>query len=109
MTRKYKLAHNFNTVEFELTPEIIEEYRLLYGDVFDEDELADNEVIELILQKEYNTLASIKPKETETKVVPRGDEPSEAQIAWARNLGLKNPENYTKKELQDYIRKNKDK
>ena len=107
MTRKYKLAHNFNTVEFEVTPEVIEEYRLLLGDVFDE-ELADNEVIELMLQKEYNTLASIKPKEAE-KVVPRGDAPSDAQIEWARNLGLKNPENYTKKELQDYIRKNKDK
>lgn len=121
MKRLYKLAANFNTVDL----------------AFDEDDLIDvcgldeiewsvddqptflipeSELIQRILQREYDILASIKtvpaivnnaatPKKTIN--IPESDKPTQGQIEYARSLGMPNPENSTKGAVWKYIKDHK--
>ena len=135
MNRIYKLAANFNTVEFEISDDdILNEIKSEEVEFDEEDEIvaaeydndydivftneAKEKALKRILQHEYDILASIKvvnaapaPKVVAAaapapKVVE--DAPSEKQCEWARNLGMKNPERKTKQEVWSYIKSHKD-
>lgn len=99
MIKIYKLACNFNQVEFEMpwdTP----------------DDIAAE-----TLQREYDLLAGINtvaPANTVSKgnKTPQFSPPvlekaSASQIEWAKNLGMKNPEQCSKKEVWKFIQENK--
>lgn len=115
MIRNYKLAANFNTVEFEITDdEILEEIKPeeLEYDENDEvtftDEVRDN-AIKRLLQREYDILASINvvniaPPIKQAEAV---DKPSQKQIEWATNLGMKDAAKKSKKEVWAFIQKHK--
>ena len=115
MIRNYKLAANFNTVEFEITDdEILEEIKpeeLAYDDddeVVFTDEAKEN-ALKRILQREYDLLASINvvniapPIKQAEKINP----PSEKQAAFAESLGMKDAMKHDKKEVWAYIQKHK--
>lgn len=117
MKRAYKLAANFNTVEFELDEQDIlaaaHEYEVTQTDngeyVLTEYDVSTEELIKRILQREYNILASINvinvaPPIKQAEPV---EKPSEKQIEWAKALGMKNPEKASKKEVWQYIQNNK--
>lgn len=136
MKRIYKLAANFNTVEFEIKDDdILNEIKSEEVEYDDEDEdvvaveydkdydivftdEAKENALKRILQHEYDILASIKvvnvapaPKVVaDTPSAPKvvADTPSEKQCEWARNLGMKNPEKKTKQEVWSYIKSHKD-
>lgn len=115
MTRNYKLAANFNTVEFEITDDdILQEIQpdeLEYdqaAEVFFTDEAKEN-AIKRILQREYDILASVKvinvaPPIKQAEPI---DPPSEKMIRWAENLGMKDAAKRPKKEVWEFIQKNK--
>ena len=116
MVRNYKLAANFNTVEFEITDdEILEEIKpeeLEYdedGEVVFTDAAKDN-ALKRILQHEYDLLASINvvniapPIKQAEKINP----PSEKQAAWAEALGMKDAMKHDRKEVWAFIQKHKD-
>lgn len=116
MIRTYKLAANFNTVEFELTDnEIFDEIKpeeLKYDEddeVVFTDEAIDN-ALKRILQREYDTLASIKVVNIapDIKQAKQINAPSEKQAAWAEALGMKDARKRDKKEVWAYIQKHKD-
>lgn len=115
LARRYKLASNFNTVEFEITPEE-------FITVLQEDEVGflasgeavwdvpDEELIKRVLQREYDILASIQG--TDVAPAPKPKRPptepaSPKQIEWARNLGMKDPEKKSKSEVWGYIQKHR--
>ena len=115
MTRNYKLAANFNTVEFEITDdEVLEEIKpdeLAYDEddevVFTEE--AKEAALKRILQHEYDLLASIEvvniapPIKQAEKINP----PSEKQAAFAESLGMTDARKRDKKEVWAYIQKHK--
>lgn len=116
MIRNYKLAANFNTVEFEITDnEILEE---IQPEEFEYDE--DNEVVftdearnnalKRILQREYDTLASIRVVNIapDIKQAKQITPPSEKQAAWAEALGMKDAMKHDRKEVWAFIQKHKD-
>lgn len=122
MKRVYKLAANYNTVEFEVTQEDLKEvidFDTEVDYIYEESVnlISDEELIRRVLQKEYDILASIKvvneapaPKvkaaaqpEKET-----ADPPTKKQCEWARALGMTNPEKKTKQEVWKYIQIHKD-
>lgn len=123
MKRVYKLAANFNTVEFELDEQDIFQYYMdnyesyMWKEPeFDDDEgesvtwnVSEDVIIKAILQEEYDILASINvinvaPPIKQAEPV---EKPSEKQIEWAKALGMKNPEKASKKEVWQYIQNNK--
>lgn len=115
MTRNYKLAANFNTVEFEITDnEILEEIQpdeLEYDEddeVIFTDEAKDN-ALKRILQKEYDILASIKVVNIapDIKQAKNINPPSEKQAAFAESLGMKDAMKHDKNEVWAYIQKHK--
>lgn len=115
MTRNYKLAANFNTVEFEITDDdVLDEIKpeeLAYDDddevVFTDE--AKEKALKRILQREYDLLASIDvvnvapPIKQAEKINP----PSEQQAAFAEALGMKDAMKHDKKEVWAYIQKHK--
>lgn len=115
MNRHYKLAANFNTVEFEITnDDLLEVVDYENECVYNEDDepeiqVSDDVLIKRILQREYDTLASIKVVNVapDIKQVKTEEGPSQKMIEWATNLGMKNPEKRTKKEVWEFIQKNK--
>lgn len=116
MERHYKLAANFNTVEFTITDDDLmsalnweTEVRMDPDDIPCWD-VADEELISRILQREYDILAGVKcvPAQPKTTVIAEPvEKPSDKQIAWAKNLGMKNPEKASKQEVWKYIQANK--
>lgn len=114
MERIYKLAANFNTVEFKPTREdLLEMVNYDSADVFYDENfnpqvvVEDNVLLERLLQREYDILASISPVQpiagksqqgvNQQRTV--GDKPTEGQIQWAKRKGIPNPESMTKQEL----------
>ena len=118
MKRTYKLAYQFNTVELEFTEKD-------YIDVLEEDEMVldeegnlewyevdESEVIGRILQREFDILTGIDipipiDRPSQAPKTALSDPPSEAQIRWAKNLGMKNPEQHSRQEVSEYIQRNK--
>jgi hypothetical protein len=116
MVRNYKLAANFNTVEFEITNEDLlevlnqDEFELNeYGEY--EHDVPEEELIKRVLQREYDILAGIKVVNIapDIKQAKQIDPPSEKQAAFAESLGMKDPMKHSKKEVWEYIQKHKDK
>lgn len=119
MNRRYKLACNFNVVEFEI------EERDLYdvadwdaGEIADLDDTgtpiitaSEEDLIARILQREYDLLAGIKTvPQAGTKTPPpivKAEPPSQRQCDWARSLGMKEPELRSKQDVWSYIQKHK--
>lgn len=121
MNRVYKLACNFNTVEVSdinykdlldvahddeiiQDPETGEKY--ICPDVYEET------LIARLLQREYDIVAEIKTANVigvgaaPTKMAQApAERPSEKQIEWARNLGMKDPESHSKQEVSAFIAK----
>ena len=120
ITRNYKLAANFNTVELTIDNEelmtVLDWDKEVYYNNSDEPvwDVEDEVLITRVLQREYDILAGIKvvnvaPPAQGTKTPNKEEEPaSEKQIKWAKNLGMKNPEKATKKEVWLYIQEHKD-
>ena len=121
ITRNYKLAANFITVELtidhdDLMTVLDWETEVMY----DQDDIpawdvTDEELITRVLQREYDILAGIKgvngaPPAQGTKTPNKEvEEPaSEKQIKWAKNLGMKNHEKASKKEVWKFIQEHKD-
>lgn len=112
--RSYKLAYNFNTVELEFDEKeyvtVLEEDEMVLDEegnleYYDVEEI---DIIERILQREFDILTEIhlpipieRPPQGTKK--PQSDPPSPAQIRWAKNLGMKNPENHSRQEVAEYI------
>ena len=123
MKRIYKLAANYNTVEFELTEDDLLETVDIDTEVHYTDHdspvfhISNDEMIKRVLQREYDILASIKvvneapaPK-VKTTTQPEKEEadpPTKKQCEWARALGMTNPERKTKQEVWKYIQSHKD-
>lgn len=115
MTRIYKLAANFNTVEFEINDDLILEEILPSELEYDEDDEvvftdeARNNALKRILQREYDTLAGIDVVNIAPpiKQAPKIEPPSEKQAAWAEALGMKDPMKHDKREVWEFIQKNK--
>lgn len=115
MKRAYKLAANFNTVEFEITDdEILEEIKPEELEYDEDDEVvftdaAKENALKRILQREYDLLASIDvvniapPIKQAAKINP----PSEKQAAFAESLGMKDAMKHDKNEVWAYIQKHK--
>ena len=115
MKRAYKLAANFNTVEFEITNDDLLEACDFETEVeYDEDNIPtvtveDEVLIKRILQREYDILASINvvniapPIKQAEKINP----PSEKQAKFAEALGMKDAMKHDKKEVWAYIQKHK--
>ena len=115
MTRNYKLAANFNTVEFTITEDDLLEVVTPEELQYDEDHIvtytvSDEELIKRVLQREYDILASIKVVNVapDIKQAKKIDPPSEKQAAWAEALGMKDAIKHDKKEVWAYIQKHKD-
>ena len=114
MKRIYKLAANFNTVEFEITDDdILDEIKPEELEYDDDDEVvftdeAKENALKRILQHDYDILASLKVVNIAPAPKVVADAPSEKQCEWARALGMKNPEKKTKKEVWRYIQSHKD-
>ena len=116
MTRNYKLAANFNTVEFEITDDVILEEiqpdELEYdsdGEIIFSDEAKDN-ALKRILQKEYDILASIKVVNIapDIKQAKKFNPPSEKQAKYAESLGMEDPMKHDRNEVWAFIQKHKD-
>lgn len=115
MKRAYKLAANFNTVEFEITNDDLLEACDFETEVeYDSDEtptiaVEDEVLIKRILQREYDLLASINvvniapPIKQAEKINP----PSEKQAAFAESLGMKDAMKHDKNDVWAYIQKHK--
>jgi hypothetical protein len=114
MERIYKLAANFNTVEFKPTREdLLEMVDYDSADVFYDENfnpqvvVEDNVLLERLLQREYDILASIspvqpiagKPQQVAASQRTVGDKPTDGQIRWAKSKGIPDPESMTKQEL----------
>ena len=115
MTRNYKLAANFNTVEFEITDDdVLDEIKpeeLAYDEddeVIFTDEAKEN-ALKRILQHEYDLLASINVVNIAPpiKQAEKIDPPSEKQAAFAEALGMKDAMKHDKNEVWAYIQKHK--
>lgn len=124
MNKIYKLAANFNTVEFVVSDEEIERVareRFLDDSLFleltegDEEEIRVTEIekdaaLKFILQREYDFLSNIKtvkPAQTIQAAEPEFEPASDKQIAWAKSLGMRNAEKSSKQEVWAYIQANR--
>ena len=116
LARRYKLASNYNTVEFEITADefitVLEEDEVAFLPTTNEPvwDVPDDELIKRILQREFDILASIQG--TDIAPAPKAKKPpaepaSPKQIEWARNLGMKDPEKKSKSEVWAYIQKHR--
>lgn len=120
ITRNYKLAANFNTVELTIDQDelmtVLDWETEVYYNNSDEPQwdIEDEVLITRVLQREYDILAGVKvvqpvaiPVKGEKTPVKEEEKPSDKQIEWAKNLGMKNPEKATKKEVWKYIQDHK--
>ena len=115
MTRIYKLAANFNTVEFEIDDDFEFMDYLTDDEILVDDEgdfyydIPVEKIIPRVLQREYDILASIKVINVapEIKQAKEITPPSEKQAKWAENLGMKDPMKHDKREVWEYIQKHK--
>ena len=119
MKRSYKLAANYNVVELEFTDEDLKGFAKEEEIVLEYDELADdysmryevsNEtLIKRLLQYEYDILASINVINAAPAIknTPPVEKPSPKMVEWATNLGMKDAENKSKREVWAYIQKHK--
>jgi hypothetical protein len=132
MTRVYRLACNFNVVEIvpedEDLLEMLDDFEIgTYEDGETFPLVGDDELLRRLLQREYDILASIEQKNTVNAVTPRKapaasgygkpapkpktnpafEKPSQAQIEWAKNLGMEDAADKSKKEVWEYIQKYK--
>jgi hypothetical protein len=123
MNKIYKLAANFNTVEFVVSDEEIERVareRFLDDSLFLELTEGDEEIrvteiekdaaLKFILQREYDFLSNIKtvkPAQTIQAAEPEFEPASDKQIAWAKSLGMRNAEKSSKQEVWAYIQANR--
>lgn len=121
MKRSYKLAANFNTVEFEITYDDLLEVCDFETEIeLDEDQIptitVEYEVlIKRILQREYDLLASINvvniaPPIKQSEPIKQAEKinpPSEKQAAFAESLGMKDAMKHDKNEVWAYIQKHK--
>ena len=117
MKRVYKLAANFNSVEFEITNDDLMDVLDFENEAkYDEDgeltfDVPEEVLTKRILQREYDILSSIRvinvapPIKQAEPVEPA----SEKQIKWAESLGMKDAANKSKKELWEYIQAHKNK
>lgn len=118
MIRNYKLAANFNTVEFEIKFEDLvqvateDEYEFSDNEEYTLQELhvPEEELIKRILQREYDILASIKVVNIapDIKQAKQINPPSEKQAKYAESLGMKDAMKHDKNEVWAYIQKHKD-
>lgn len=124
MMRNYKLASNFNVVEFTPTEkdllEMLEPDEIVFqdeeGSVFHE--VPEETLLARLLQREYNIINSIKtapqnankpverPRNKEQEYEPV-DPPSKKQIEYAKLLGMKDAEKHSKKEVWEFIKRHK--
>lgn len=122
MKTSYKLAANYNVVEIQDID--VEKDLLEYLDwdteVFYDPEgnpfwdVPYDDLLRRMLQHQYDIIAGIQvvPSMTGSKPVEKAAEvekPTEGQIKWAKNLGMKDPEKRSKREVWEYIQKNKNK
>lgn len=117
MKKVYKLAANFNTVTIvDVEPKDLQRFLDWETEVeFHEDgtsewDVSDDELLERLLQHEYDLLAGIKVVQTAPNTTAKEveeEKPSERQCDWARSLGMKNPEKKSKKEVWKYIQEHK--
>lgn len=115
MNKTYKIAANFNTVEFSIGHDDLMEVTTDDDYIMTDDaefilNVEETELIKRILQREYDVLASIKVVNVAPSIKPSAKEitpPSEKQAAWAESLGMKNPMQCDKKEVWEYIMKHK--
>lgn len=123
-----KLAYNYSTVEMEVT---VEELRQ-YAEEIEIDLQYMYDMMKRIVDGSKTPVESVSegepskdiPVETKTLVddsrgpveaskprleVPRDPalEPTPNQIRWAKNLGMKDPEKYTRQEVGRYIQEHK--
>ena len=111
LNKHYKLASNFNCVEFDIDNAVINDHLNEYYFKTGVEQPEDEEVIKYILQKEYDILSSIEgcdippAKKVQSKPITP---PSKTQADCARSLGMKNPEKHDKKEVWQYINDHKD-
>lgn len=104
MIRHYKLSNNFNCVEFDILPEDISKAEEEFCETTGLDTASEDALIKFILQNEYDLLASIECLNQAQPVKKEPvDPPSPAQIRWAKNLGMKNPEKASKQEVAKFI------
>ena len=129
MRRVYKLAANFNAVEFVIEEEDLWEVAQDGEIIFLEEgspvlnpNIPEEVFISRILQREYDiiagieTVAPVKPVAAKEKTPTArqrkmGDlaihAPSDSQVAFAKSLGMKNPEQHTRKEVWEYIQEHR--
>lgn len=123
MKRTYKLACNFNTVEIsDITHDdllnVANEDEIIYDTEMNEryicPDIFEETLITRLLQREYDIIAEIKTANVIgvgsapiAKTQAPVERPSEKQIEWARNLGMKDPESHTKQEVAAFIYKHK--
>jgi hypothetical protein len=118
MKKTYKLAHNFNTVEFELEDnDVILDSYVLPEEIVDYDEnlvpvhnVDRDELVLRFLKKEYDILAQIAPAAAPaaTRAPAEPFEPaSQSQISWAKNLGMADADKRSKREVFAYIQAHK--
>lgn len=123
MKRVYKLACNFNTVEvsditYDDLLDVADEGEILYDDDSGEryicPDVFEETLITRLLQREYDIIAEIKTANVigigsapVAKTQAPVERPSDKQIEWARNLGMKDPESHTKQEVSAFIYKHK--
>ena len=118
MTRHYKLAANYNTVELEFDDkdltELANEDEVMIS-ANDEGEYitvvtTDEEtLIKRLLKREYDILASIDVVNVPVVMNPPApiDPPSDKQAEYAASLGMKDPKSHSKKEVWAYIQKHR--
>lgn len=123
-----KLAYNYSTVEMEFTAEELRQYaeeieidlqyaydmmkRVVDGpktpveNVSEEEPTKDTDVVtKTLVDDSRGPVETHKPR----LEVPRDPalEPTPGQIRWAKNLGMKDPEKYTRQEVGRYIQEHK--
>ena len=118
-----KLAYNYSTVEMEFTAEELRQYaeeieidlqyaydmmkRIVDGPKMPEGEPTTDATVvtKTIVDDSRGPVEAPKPR----LEVPRDPalEPTPSQIRWAKNLGMKDPEKYSRQEVGRYIQEHK--
>lgn len=116
-----KLAYNYSTVEMEFTAEELRQYAeeieidLQYAydmmkRVVDGPKTPVESVSEEEPTKDTDVVTKTLVDDSRGPVEARRDpalEPTPGQIRWAKNLGMKDPEKYTRQEVGRYIQEHK--
>lgn len=110
---RVKLVNNYNQIEFEINEEAYE--RFLDELTDDADFITYDKFVEremkfanLVLANTTATATALAAKSTPVptvkRVITEEPRPSDKQLLWARNLGVENPEQYSRKELGEIIK-----